>query len=102
MIRIVMKPVKAPVVNHEGLYLAMFDQGPANEPLLMVRARNAACAEEKFMYLMRREAAGKTLDFNLAEQPYVDAAKAEDAMFLRELGQTTLPRKEKDNGNQQQ
>lgn len=72
MIRVVMKPVKAPVVAREGLYAAVFN----GEPVLMVRARNAAHAEGKFMYLMKREASGKVLDFNLEQQ-------------------------EKDNGNQQ-
>ena len=68
MIRIVMKPVKAPVVNHEGLYAAVFN----GELVLMVRARNAAHAEDKFMYLMKREASGKVLDFNLESRKEED------------------------------
>lgn len=73
MIRVVMKPVKAPVVNREGLYAAVFN----GEPVLMVRARNAPHAERKLLFLMERETKGKTLDFNLEQQ-------------------------EKDNGNRQQ
>lgn len=64
MIRVVMKPVKAPVVNREGLYAALF----GGKELFRVRARNAAHAERKLMFLMERETRGKTLDFNLEEQ----------------------------------
>jgi len=64
MICVVMKPEKAPVVNHENLYGAWFN----GSLLLRVRARNAKHAEEKFMYLMERETKGKTLDFNLEQQ----------------------------------
>lgn len=74
MIRIVMKPVKAPVVNREGLYAAVFN----GRELFHVRARNAPHAERKFLFLMERETRGKTLDFNLEQQEM-----------------------EKDNGNQQ-
>ena len=63
MIRIVMKPLKAPVVAHEGLYAALFD----GEEVFRVRARNARHAEEKMMFLVKRETSGKTLDFNLEE-----------------------------------
>lgn len=64
MIRIVFKPVKAPVVRREGLYAAVFD----GTKLFRVRARNAAHAEAKLMYLMKRETSGKTLDFDLEQQ----------------------------------
>lgn len=64
MIRIVFKPVKAPVVRREGLYGAVFN----GTELFRVRARNAAHAEEKLMFLMRRETSGKTLDFDLEQQ----------------------------------
>lgn len=63
-ITIVMKPLKAPVVAGEGLYAAMFN----GEQVLRVRAKNARYAEEKFMYLMKREASGKTLDFDLEKE----------------------------------
>lgn len=63
-ITIVMKPLKAPVVVGEGLYAAVFN----GERVLDVRAKNAKCAEEKFMYLMNREAKGKTLDFDLEKE----------------------------------
>ena len=64
MICVVMKPEKAPVVDHEGLYGAWFN----GNRLLFVRARNARHAEEKFMFLMEREAKGKTLDFSLESE----------------------------------
>lgn len=59
-----MKPEKAPVVAREGLYGAYFN----GNLVLRVRARNAKHAEEKFLFLMNREAKGKTLDFNLEQQ----------------------------------
>lgn len=64
MIRVVMKPVRAPVVAREGLYAALFD----GEELFRVRARNARHAEAKLMYLMKRETSGKVLDFDLEQQ----------------------------------
>lgn len=71
MIQIVMKPEKAPVVNREGLYGAWFN----GNLVLRVRARNARHAEEKFMYLMNKEAGGKTLDFDLERQKEKDNGK---------------------------
>lgn len=70
MICVVMKPEKAPVVAHEGLYGAYFN----GNLVLHVRARNAKHAEDKFMYLMEREAKGKTLDFNLEQLKEKDDA----------------------------
>lgn len=61
MIQLVMKPEKAPVVSHEGLYGAYMN----GNLLFRVRARNARHAEEKVMFLMKRETSGKVLDFNL-------------------------------------
>lgn len=61
MIQLVMKPEKAPVVSHEGLY-GVYMNGSL---LFRVRARNARHAEEKVMFLMKRETSGKVLDFNL-------------------------------------
>ena len=61
MIQLVMKPEKAPVVSHEGLY-GVYMNGNL---LFRVRARNARHAEEKVMFLMKRETSGKVLDFNL-------------------------------------
>lgn len=63
MIRIVLKPVQAPVVNHEGLYAALFN----GRELFRVRARNAAHAEEKVMFLMAHETMGKVIDYNLEQ-----------------------------------
>lgn len=58
-----MKPLKAPVVAREGLYAALFD----GEEVFRVRAMNARHAEEKLMFLVKRETSGKTLDFNLEQ-----------------------------------
>lgn len=67
-----MKPEKAPVVAHEGLYGAYFN----GNLVLRVRARNAKHAEDKFMYLLNREARGKTLDFNLEKEMSNDGERA--------------------------
>lgn len=61
MIQIVMKPEKAPVVNHEGLYSVRLN----GEHLMYVRAKNALHAEKKLIYCFKRELTGKTLSFNL-------------------------------------
>ena len=58
-----MKPVKAPVVNREGLYAALFN----GRELFRVRARNAAHAEEKIMFLMAHETMGKVIDYSLEQ-----------------------------------
>ena len=58
-----MRPERASVVNHEGLYGAWMN----GNLLFHVRARNAKHAEEKVTFLMERETKGKTLDFNLEQ-----------------------------------
>jgi hypothetical protein len=63
MIQIVMKPEKAPVVNHEGLYGAWMN----GHLLFHVRAKNAKHAEEKVMFLMEHETMGKVIDFTLEQ-----------------------------------
>lgn len=63
MIQLVFRPVKAPVVNREGLY-GMYMNGNL---LLHVRARNARHAEEKVMFLMEHETMGKVIDFTLEQ-----------------------------------
>lgn len=63
MIRIVMRPQKAPVVAREGLYLAEAN----GVPLCTVRARNAPHAERKLMFLFGRELPGKSVSFNLED-----------------------------------
>lgn len=88
MIQIVMKPEKAPVVNHEGLYGAWMN----GNLLLHVRARNAKHAEEKLMFLMERETRGKTIDFDL------NRFAEEFGRFRRFWAEKILRKKEKDNG----
>jgi len=63
VIQLVMKPEKAPVVDHEGLY-GMYMNG---DLLLHVRARNARHAEEKIKFLMEHETMGKVIDFALEQ-----------------------------------
>lgn len=61
MIQIVLKPVKAPVVNREGLYDAAFN----GRKMFRVRARNARHAERKIMFLVERETKDKVIDYDL-------------------------------------
>lgn len=62
MIRIVLKPVpKAPVVDREGLYDAVFN----GQRMFRVRARNARHAERKIMFLVEHETKNKVIDYDL-------------------------------------
>lgn len=63
MIKIVLKPVKAPVVDHEGLYSARFN----GREFFKVRARNAAHAERKIMVLMEDQTMGKVIDYSIEQ-----------------------------------
>lgn len=69
MIRIVMKPDKAPVVNHEGLYRAVFN---CEDLGLRVRAKNAREAERKIMVVFRHELTHKTVNFRPEDYPAYD------------------------------
>lgn len=68
MIQIVMKPDKAPVVNREGLYVALFN---GRDVGLRVRALRASHAEAKLMETLeksvgdRKENGVFTIDFDL-------------------------------------
>ena len=70
MIQIVMKPDKAPVVNREGLYAALFN---GRDVGLRVRALRASHAEAKLMATLEESVRSKkdpvdgkfTIDFNL-------------------------------------
>ena len=70
MIQIVMKPMKAPVVNHEGLYVALFNNRDIG---IRVRALRASHAEDKLMETFEKSVDDKkqngffTIDFNLEE-----------------------------------
>lgn len=70
MIQIVMKPDKAPVVNREGLYVALFN---GRDIGLRVRALRASHAEAKFMETLERSVDDRkdsgvfTIDFDLEE-----------------------------------
>lgn len=70
MIQIVMKPDKAPVVNREGLYVALFN---GRDVGLRVRALRASHAEAKLMATFERSVEDRkdngvfTIDFNLEE-----------------------------------
>ena len=69
MIQMVMKPDKAPVVNHEGVYRAMFG---GEDIGLRIRARNAREAERKLMIAFRHELTNKTIDFRAEDYPLYD------------------------------
>ena len=70
MIQIVMKPDKAPVVNREGLYVALFN---GRDVGLRVRALRASHAEAKLMETLEESVRSKkdpvdgkfTIDFDL-------------------------------------
>ena len=70
MIQIVMKPDKAPVVNREGLYVALFN---GRDVGLRVRALRASHAEAKLMVAFEESVRSKkdpvdgkfTVDFDL-------------------------------------
>ena len=70
MIQIVMKPDKAPVVNREGLYVALFN---GRDVGLRVRALRASHAEAKLIETLEESVRSKkdpvdgkfTIDFNL-------------------------------------
>lgn len=70
MIQIVMKPDKAPVVNREGLYVALFN---GRDLGLRVRALRASHAEAKLMETFEKSVNDKkdngvfTIDFDLEE-----------------------------------
>ena len=64
MLSLVFRPEKAPVVRHERLYRAYLN-GRALD--FFVRARNAALADAKLGFCLRRELKGKTHDFDLGE-----------------------------------
>lgn len=66
MIHLLAKPVKAPVVNREGLYTVLMKVGNGDyKELLSVRARTGAHAEEKLAFCFEHELTGKTIDFNM-------------------------------------
>lgn len=70
MIQIVMKPDKAPVVNHEGLYVALLN---GRDVGLRVRALRASHAEAKLVETLEESVRSKkdpvdgkfTIDFDL-------------------------------------
>lgn len=70
MIKIVMRPKKAPIVNGEGLYGAEFN----SEILMDIRAKTAAHAEDKLMFCFKRELTGKTLSFKLEDFVAADSS----------------------------
>lgn len=69
MIQIVMKPDKAPVVNREGLYRAVFNY---EELGFRIRARNAQEAERKLMIVFRHELTDKLINFKAEDYPAYD------------------------------
>ena len=93
MIQLVMKPEKAPVVNHEGLYSVRMN----GEHLMHIRAKNAQHAEKKLAYCFKRELSGKTLDFNL--EAFTEGGLLEDGTGETEQTEQTEQTEEKDNAS---
>ena len=75
MIQMVMKPDKAPVVNHEGVYRAVFG---GEDIGLRIRARNAREAERKLMIAFRHELTNKTIDFRAEDYPLYDKEECDE------------------------
>ena len=75
MIQMVMKPDKAPVVNHEGVYRALFS---GEDVGLRIRARNAKWAERKLMIAFRHELTGKMIDFKPEDYPAYDKEECDE------------------------
>ena len=74
MIRIVMKPDKAPIVNHEGLYRAVFN---CEDLGLRVRSKNVREAERKTMVVFRHELACKLINFKAEDYPAYDKEESD-------------------------
>lgn len=75
VIQMVMKPDKAPVVNHEGVYRALFG---GEDIGFRVRARNAREAERKLMIAFRHELTNKTIDFKPEDYPAYDKEECDE------------------------
>lgn len=69
MIQIVMKPDKAPVVNHERLYRAVFN---CEDLGFRIRAKNAMESERKLMIVFRHELTNKLINFKAEDYPLYD------------------------------
>lgn len=75
MIQMVMKPDRAPVVNREGVYRALFG---GEDIGFRIRARNAKEAERKLMIAFRHELTNKTIDFRAEDYPAYDKEKCDE------------------------
>lgn len=65
MIQICARPTDEPVLNGEGVYSLEFKLGTdPYRPVMKVRARTGALAEEKLMICFLHELTGKTLSFD--------------------------------------
>lgn len=68
MIQLLAKPMKAPIINREGLYTILMKVGNGEyKELLSVRARTGAHAEEKLAFCFRHELTGKIINFNMED-----------------------------------
>ena len=75
MIQMVMKPDRAPVVNHEGVYRVLFS---CEDIGFRVRARNAKEAERKLMIAFRHELTNKLIDFRPEDYPAYDKEECDE------------------------
>lgn len=78
---------KEPVVNGEGMYdtLVSSDRSTYRPLGLKVRARTAADAEKKVLFVFCHELAGKTLDFDLGK--FLEEKEAETGKEDSDVGQ---------------
>ena len=67
MISILAHPTQAPKERGRGLYVMEFRFGDRSVPLMKVRAKTGAEAEEMLGIVFRHELSGKTLDFDPGE-----------------------------------
>lgn len=67
MISILAHPTQAPKERGRGLYVMEFRFGGKSVPLMKVRAKTGAEAEEALGIVFRHELSGKTLDFDPGE-----------------------------------
>lgn len=68
MIRICARPTGEPVVKGEGVYVCEFKVADGDyRPVMKVRAKTGAQAEEKLMFVFEHELDGKVLDFRIED-----------------------------------
>lgn len=78
MISILAHPTQAPRERGRGLYMMEFRFGDRSVPLMKVRAKTGAEAEEMLGIVFRHELSGKVLDFDPGEWREGEESEDED------------------------